>query len=69
MSNPLLAPQIKSKLDTSTETFAENKTAMMEKLEKIEELLEKNIQVEIEKVKYDASLLLKPLKDPKIKLN
>ena len=36
MSNPLLAPQIKSKLDTSTETFAENKTAMMEKLEKIE---------------------------------
>ncbi|MBE19340.1 MAG: acetyl-CoA carboxylase carboxyltransferase subunit [Gammaproteobacteria bacterium] len=40
MSNPLLAPQIKSKLDTSTETFAENKTAMMEKLEKIEELLD-----------------------------
>ncbi len=40
MSNPLLAPQIKSKLDTSTKTFAENKTAMMEKLEKIEELLD-----------------------------
>ncbi|MFL2704767.1 MAG: acyl-CoA carboxylase subunit beta [Gammaproteobacteria bacterium] len=40
MSNPLLAPQIKSKLDTSTETFSENKTAMMEKLEKIEELLD-----------------------------
>jgi len=40
MSNPLLAPQIKSKLDISTETFAENKTAMMEKLEKIEELLD-----------------------------
>ncbi|MDA9717797.1 sarcosine dehydrogenase, partial [Candidatus Pelagibacter sp.] len=36
---------------------------------KVEQLLEKKIQVEIEKVKYDASLLLKPLKDPKIKLN
>jgi len=32
-------------------------------------LLKKKIQVEIEKVKYDASVLLKPLKDPKIKLN
>ena len=40
MSNPLLAPQIKSKLDTSTQSFAENKTAMMEKLKKIEELLD-----------------------------
>ena len=27
------------------------------------------IEVEIEKVKYKASLLLKPLKNPKIKLN
>ena len=36
---------------------------------KVEQLLEKKIQVEIEKVKYDASLLLKPLKDSKIKLN
>ena len=36
---------------------------------KVEELIDKKIQVEIEKVKYDASLLLKPLKDPKIKLN
>ncbi len=36
---------------------------------KVEQLLEKKIQVEIEKVKYDATLLLKPLKDPKIKLN
>ena len=40
MNNPLLAPQIKSKLDTSSETFSENKSAMMEKLEKIEELLD-----------------------------
>ena len=40
MSNPLLAPQIKSKLDTSSETFSENKSVMMEKLEKIEELLD-----------------------------
>ena len=40
MSNPLLAPQIKSKLDTSSEAFSENKSVMMEKLEKIEELLD-----------------------------
>ena len=40
MSNPLLAPQIKSKLDTSSETFSKNKSVMMEKLEKIEELLD-----------------------------
>ena len=40
MSNPLLAPQIKSKLDTSSETFSQNKSVMMEKLEKIEELLD-----------------------------
>ncbi len=36
---------------------------------KVEELLNKKIEVEIEKVKYKASLLLKPLKDPKVKLN
>ena len=36
---------------------------------KIEELLNKKIEVEIEKVKYDASLITKPLKDPRIKLN
>ena len=35
----------------------------------VEELVNKKIEVEIEKVKYKASLLLKPLKDPKIKLN
>ncbi len=35
----------------------------------LEELSNKKIEVEIEKVKYNASLLLKPLKDPKIKLN
>ena len=35
----------------------------------IEELSNKKIQVEIEKKKYQASLLLKPLKDPQIKLN
>ena len=35
----------------------------------LEELVNKKIEVEIEKVKYKASLLLKPLKDPKIKLN
>ena len=36
---------------------------------KIDELSNEKIEVEIEKVKYKASLLLKPLKDPKIKLN
>ena len=36
---------------------------------KIEDIAKKRIEVEIEKVKYTASLLLKPLKDPKIKLN
>ncbi len=35
----------------------------------IEDLVNKKIEVEIEKIKYKASLLLKPLKDPKIKLN
>jgi len=35
----------------------------------VDELVNKKIEVEIEKVKYKASLLLKPLKDPKIKLN
>ena len=36
---------------------------------KIEDLANKKIEVEIEKIKYKASLLLEPLKDPKIKLN
>ena len=36
---------------------------------KIEDLASKKIEVEIEKIKYKASILLKPLKDPKIKLN
>ena len=36
---------------------------------KVEDLLSKKIEVEIEKIKYNASLLLKPLKDPKVKLN
>ena len=36
---------------------------------KIEDLANKKIEVEIEKIKYKASILLKPLKDPKIKLN
>ena len=36
---------------------------------KVKDLANKKIEVEIEKVKYKASLLLKPLKDPKIKLN
>ena len=36
---------------------------------KIEDLINKKIEVEIEKIKYKASVLLKPLKDPKIKLN
>ena len=40
MTNPSLAPQIKSNLDTSTKTFAENKSEMLRKLEKIEELLD-----------------------------
>ena len=40
MNNPLLAPQIISKLDTSSKTFEENKSAMMERLEKIDELLD-----------------------------
>ena len=40
MTNPLLAPQIKSKLDSSSKTFAENKSEMLRKLEKIEELLD-----------------------------
>ncbi len=34
----------------------------------LKELLKKEIQVEIEKIKYQASLLLKPLKNPNIKL-
>ncbi len=34
----------------------------------LKELLKKEIQVEIEKTKYQASLLLKPLKSPNIKL-
>ncbi len=34
----------------------------------LKELLKKEIQVEIEKTKYQASLLLKPLKNPNIKL-
>ena len=36
---------------------------------KIEDLANKKIEVEIEKIKYKASILLKPLKDSKIKLN
>ena len=40
MNNRLLAPKFKSKLDTKTQTFEENKTAMMERLEKMEELLD-----------------------------
>ena len=36
---------------------------------KIEDIASKKIEVEIEKIKYKASILLKPLKDPKIKLN
>ena len=36
---------------------------------KIEDLASKKIEVEIEKIKYKASILLKPLKDPKIKFN
>ena len=40
MNNRLLAPKLKSKIDTSTQTFEENKTAMMERLEKMEELLD-----------------------------
>ena len=40
MNNRLLAPKLKSKLDTTTQTFEENKTAMMERLEKMEELLD-----------------------------
>ena len=36
---------------------------------KTEDLANKKIEVEIEKIKYKASILLKPLKDPKIKLN
>ena len=36
MNNRLLAPKLKSKLDTTTQTFEENKTAMMERLENME---------------------------------
>ena len=36
---------------------------------KVEDLLNKKIEVEVEKIKYKASILLKPLKDRKIKLN
>ncbi len=36
---------------------------------RIDQLINKKIEVEIEKVKYKASILLKPLKDPQIKLN
>ena len=35
----------------------------------VEDLANKKIEIEIEKIKYKASVLLKPLKDPKIKLN
>ena len=35
----------------------------------VEDLANKKIEIEIEKIKYKASILLKPLKDPKIKLN
>ena len=36
---------------------------------KVEDIAKQKIEVEIEKIKYTASLLLKPLKDPKIKFN
>ncbi len=36
---------------------------------KVEDIAKQRIEVEIEKIKYTASLLLKPLKDPKIKFN
>ena len=36
---------------------------------KVEDIAKQRIEVEIEKIKYPASLLLKPLKDPKIKFN
>ena len=36
---------------------------------KVEDIAKKKIEVEIEKIKYAASLLLKHLKNPKIKLN
>ncbi len=36
---------------------------------KVEELMNTKIEVEIEKVKYKASLILKPLKNPRLKYN
>ena len=42
MQPSLLAPALRSSLDSRTPEFAENKTAMLQKLEVIEELLDES---------------------------